>query len=102
MNLFKINGQCYLLIYRRPARTFKIVFIMKTSFNINELVMQELKREATSRKCTMSELAGTALRLLFQSRKRRVDFPPLPTFESTGALVDIANHETLYQGIEDC
>lgn len=73
---------------------------MKTTLDINDSVMQELKREATRRGCTMSELVETALRLLFQSRKRRVDLPPLPTFESGGALVDIADHEALYRAME--
>jgi hypothetical protein len=73
---------------------------MKTTLNIDNTVMQELKREAARRGCTMSELVETALRLLFQSRKRKADLPPLPTFESGGALVDIADRQALYQAME--
>lgn len=73
---------------------------MKTTLNIDKTVMQELKREAARRGCTMSELVETALRLLFQSRKKPANLPPLPTFESGGALVDIADRQALYQAME--
>ena len=73
---------------------------MKTTLNIEDSVIQELKREAARRGCTMSELVETALRLLLQSRKRKVVPPPLPTFESGGALVDIADREALYHAME--
>ena len=48
----------------------------------------------------MSELVETALRNLFQSRRKPVELSPLPTFNSGGALVDIADRDALYQAME--
>lgn len=73
---------------------------MKTTLNIDDTVMAQLKREAARQGRTMSELVETALRGLFQSRRKKDDLPPLPTFRSGGALVDIADREALYQAME--
>ncbi len=73
---------------------------MKTTLNIDETVMNQLKREAAREGRTMSELVETALRLLFQSRKSKGELPPLPTFKSGGALVDVADRDALYQAME--
>ena len=73
---------------------------MKTTLNIDDTVMAELKREAARQGRTMSELVETALRGLFQSRKKPKALPPLPTFDSGGALVDIADRDALYQAME--
>lgn len=73
---------------------------MKTTLNIDKTVMAELKREAARQGRTMSELVETALRLLLQSRPKRSAISPLPTFDSGGALVDIADREALYQAME--
>jgi len=70
---------------------------MKTRLNIDDTVMRQLKREAMRQGRTMSELVETALRLLFRSKKKPEDLPPLPIFHSGGALVDIADREALYQ-----
>jgi len=61
---------------------------MKTTLNIDATVMAKLKREAARQGRTMSELVETALRLLFRSQKKRADLRPLPTFHSSGTLVD--------------
>ena len=73
---------------------------MKTTLNIDDSVMTELKREAAARGQTMSELVETALRLLLAGRKKRSELPPLPSFRSHGALVDIADRDALYQAME--
>jgi hypothetical protein len=73
---------------------------MKTTLNIDDTVMAELKREAVRQGRTMSELVETALRLLLRSPRRRETIPPLPTFHSGGALVDIADRNALYQAME--
>jgi ribbon-helix-helix CopG family protein len=73
---------------------------MKTTLNIDDTVMAQLKREAARQGRTMSELVETALRLLFRSQKKRGDLPPLPTFQSGGALVDVADRDALYQAME--
>jgi hypothetical protein len=73
---------------------------MKTTLNINDTVMAELKREAARQDRTMSELVETALRLLLRSPRRRGIIPPLPAFHSEGALIDIADRDALYQAME--
>jgi hypothetical protein len=77
-----------------------MVFHMKTTLNIDKTVMTQLKQEAARQGRTMSELVETALRMLFQSRKRRGGIEPLPTFRSGGATVDIADREALYHAME--
>ena len=73
---------------------------MKTTLNIDETVIAQLKREAARQRRTMSELVETALRMLFQSTKKRGQLPTLPTFHSGGTLVDIAGRDALYQAME--
>ncbi|MGH7895883.1 MAG: ribbon-helix-helix protein, CopG family, partial [Candidatus Binatia bacterium] len=64
---------------------------MKTTLNIDASLVERLRKEAARQGRTMSELVEAALRLLFQMRKQRPDLPPLPTFASGGALVDVAD-----------
>ena len=73
---------------------------MKTTLNIDDTVMLQLKREAVRQGRTMSELVETALRGLFRSQRKTADLPPLPVFHSGGALVDVADRDALYQAME--
>jgi Arc/MetJ family transcription regulator len=73
---------------------------MKTTLNIDDTVMAELKREAARQGRTMSELVETALRLLLRSQRKRGSIPALPRFRSCGALVDVADRDALYQAME--
>jgi hypothetical protein len=73
---------------------------MKTTFDIDDMVMAQLRREAARQGRTMSELVEMALRLLFRSQRKREDLPPLPTFRSGGTLVDVADRDALYQAME--
>ncbi len=73
---------------------------MKTTLNIDDTVMAELKREAVRQGRTMSELVETALRLLFRSQRKREKIITLPSFHSGGTLVDIADRDALYQAME--
>ncbi|HEY1362451.1 MAG TPA: ribbon-helix-helix protein, CopG family [Xanthobacteraceae bacterium] len=73
---------------------------MKTTLNIDDTVMAELKREAARQGRTMSELVETALRLLLRSQRKRGRLPALPRFHSGGVLVDIAERDALYQAME--
>ena len=73
---------------------------MKTTLNIDETVMAQLRREAARQGRTMSELVETALRLLFQPTRRRGEVPKLPRFKSGGALVDVADRDALYHAME--
>ena len=75
-----------------------MVFHMKTTLNISDSVMEQLKREAIKQGRTMSELVESALRALFH-KKRPVskDLPELPEMDSGGARVNIANREILHE-----
>jgi hypothetical protein len=73
---------------------------MKTTLNIDDTVMAQLKREAARQGRTMSELVETALRMLFRTRKKTERLPPLPAFRSGGALVDVSDRDALYQAME--
>jgi len=74
--------------------------LMKTTLNIDDTVMRELKREAARQGRTMSELVETALRLLLRSQRKRGRIPALPTFRSGGILVDVGDRNALYQAME--
>lgn len=78
-----------------------MVFHMaKTTLNIDDTVMAQLRKESVRQGRTMSELVETALRLLFAPRPRRQGLPPLPSFRSGGALVDIDDRDALYRAME--
>ena len=73
---------------------------MKTTLNIDDKVMAELRREAARQGRTMSELVELALCLLLRAQRKRQKVVSLPTFHSGGALVDIADRDALYQAME--
>jgi hypothetical protein len=77
-----------------------MVFHMKTTLIIDDGVMMKLKRESVRSGRTMSELVETALRRFLQSRPGAVELSPLPSFNSGGALVDVADRESLYRAME--
>jgi hypothetical protein len=72
---------------------------MKTTFDIDEGVVTELRREAARQGRTMSEMVETALRLLLRSQRELEAIPALPTFRGGGALVDIADRDALLKVI---
>ena len=73
---------------------------MKTTLNIDDTVMAQLKREAVRQKRTMSDLVETALRNLFHRQQTSSETSPLPTFQSGGSFVDIGDRDALYQAME--
>jgi hypothetical protein len=73
---------------------------MKTTLNIDDAVIAQLKREAARQGRTMSELVETAVRMLFRTTKKREELPPLPMFRTGGMLVDVAKRDVLYQAME--
>ena len=73
---------------------------MKTTLNIDDSVIAELKREAARQGRTMSELVESALRLLLRAQRKREKIVALPTFRSGGTLVDIADRDALYHAME--
>lgn len=80
-----------------------MVFHMKTTLNIDDTVMSALRREAARTGRTMSELVETALRQLLQrpAATPAPPPPPLPSFDSGGARVDVADRDALYRAMED-
>ena len=73
---------------------------MKTTLNIDDTVMAQLKREAVRQKRTMSDLVETALRNLFHRQQTSSEISPLPTFTSGGSFVEIGDRDALYQAME--
>jgi metal-responsive CopG/Arc/MetJ family transcriptional regulator len=72
----------------------------RTTVNIDDNVMQRLKRESARQGRTMSEMIETAVRRLMSEQRPRAEIEPLPTFSSGGTLVDIADRDALYQAME--
>lgn len=77
-----------------------MVFHMKTTLNIDDQVMHRLRREAARTGRTMSELVETALRRLLDARPAPPPRTELPSFDSGGALVDVADRDALYRAME--
>lgn len=91
----KIND--FILTYNH---IYDMVFHMKTTLNISDAVMRQLKKESARQRRTMSELVESALRTLFQKHGVSQKLPPLPEFDSGGARVNVANREILYDVME--
>lgn len=75
-----------------------MVFHMKTTLNIDDSVMQRLREEAARQGRTMSELVEAGLRRVLEETATEppaVD-KPLPSWQSGGARVDIADREALH------
>jgi hypothetical protein len=77
-----------------------MVFHMKTTLNISEQIIKQLKQEAARTGKTMSELVELALRGLLSRPPRSQDLAELPVRNSGGARVNIANREALYDVME--
>lgn len=73
---------------------------MKTTLNIDDTVMAQLKREAARQDRTMSDLVETALRLFLRESRRRPELPPLPTFNGGAPLVDVEDRDALFDAME--
>lgn len=82
-----------------------MVIHMKTTLNIDDSVMQRLREEAPRRGTTMSALVEAGLRRVLAepatSGGEAEDLPPLPSWDSGGQLVDIANRDDLYRVMEE-
>ena len=78
-----------------------MVFHMKTTLNISDKVMRELKQEAARTGKTMSELVEAALRSALAKPKKTVHNVTLPAFRGGNPRVDISNRELLYEVMEE-
>jgi hypothetical protein len=70
---------------------------MKTTLNISDATMREVKREAARRRKTMSEMVDAALRTIVEPEKREGKLPPLPKLSGGGLQVDVADRDALYR-----
>ena len=76
------------------------VFHMKTTLQIDDGVMRDLKMRAARDGRTMSELVETALRRLLEERPAEKDLPPLPVMMAR-ELVDVSDRDALYRAMEE-
>ena len=84
--------------------TADMVFQMKTTLNIDDMVMQRLREEAARRGTTMSALVEAGLRRILNEDETvstsRDSLEPLPTWHCGEFLVDVSNREELYRVME--
>ena len=77
-----------------------MVIHMKTTLNISDTTMREVKREAARRRQTMSEVVEAALRTVVEPKRQATALPPLPAFRGGGLRVNVANRDALYSVME--
>jgi hypothetical protein len=76
-------------------------FRVKTTLEIPDHLMRQLKERAARDGKTMSELVEGALRTLLEHKAEARELPPLPTFKSGGFLVNIDNRAEWYDQLDD-
>jgi hypothetical protein len=74
---------------------------MKTTRNIDEAVMDPLRRASARMGRSMSELVETALRQLLQRRSVIPELTLLPKFKSGGALLDVADRSVFDRAMDE-
>jgi Arc/MetJ-type ribon-helix-helix transcriptional regulator len=77
-----------------------VVRMKKTTFVLDERVIDRVRREAARSGRTMSEIVEAAIRRLLDDRTPSEDLPDLPTFRSGGHLVDVSDRNALYSTSE--
>jgi plasmid stability protein len=79
-----------------------MVIHMKTTLNIDDTVMQQLREEAARQGRTMSELVEAGLRRVLDepTAGAKAPLPKLPRWRSGGARVDVADRDSLYEYME--
>lgn len=73
---------------------------MKTTLNIDDAVMRQLKVEAAKRGRTMSDLVESALRQFLEPTTVTRELPPLPSYHCGGILVDVDDRDALYDVLD--
>ena len=73
---------------------------MKTTVVLDDAVAKQLRKEAAQRQMSMSAIVEDALRRWFSQPKRRLELPPLPTFDGGGTALDVADRDALYEAME--
>ena len=78
---------------------------MKTTLNIDDTLMRELREEAARRGTTMSALVEAGLRRILEecapNSTVREPLPPLPTWHGGQMLVDVSKRDDLYRVMEE-
>jgi hypothetical protein len=74
---------------------------MRTTLNISDATMREVKREAARRQQTMSAMVEAALRTIIEPMQRGAKLPPLPEFGSGGLRVNVADRDALHNVMGD-
>ena len=78
-----------------------MVFHMKTTLNISDVVMKQLKQVAAQKGKTISELVEIALRTMLRNQKGPEKLRELPSFNGGEFLVDISNRNCLYDAMDN-
>lgn len=86
------------MTYTHPIH---MVFHMKTTLEIPEPLMRELKERAAREGVTMSSLVEGALRQLLGGASRPTVLPPLPAWRSGGFTVDVDRRASWLDQLED-
>ena len=73
---------------------------MKTTLNLDDRVMAELKREAARQQRTLSEMVEAAVRAFLRAQLSHPELVPLPSFAGGGTRVDIADRDALYHALQ--
>ena len=75
---------------------------MKTTLEIDDGLAQQLREEASRRDTTVSALVEEGLRHILEPSlpAEQEDLLLLPTWDSGGALVDVANREEQYEVLD--
>jgi hypothetical protein len=74
---------------------------MKTTLEIPDQLMRDLRELAARKGKTMSELVESALRTFLDEKPEPKELPPLPTFKSGGFLVNIDSRAEWYDQLDD-
>ncbi|MDE2670460.1 MAG: hypothetical protein OXI51_12475 [Chloroflexota bacterium] len=75
----------------------------KTTVNIEDALMDQLKEEAARRKTTMGALVDAGIRRILAEGEAPPpvgELPPLPIYDMGEPLVDIADREALYEVLD--
>ena len=75
---------------------------MKTTLEIDDGLARQLREEASRRDTTVSALVEEGLRHILEPSlpDEQEDLLLLPTWDSGGALVNVANREELYEVLD--
>jgi Arc/MetJ-type ribon-helix-helix transcriptional regulator len=74
---------------------------MKTTLEIPDHLMRELKERAAREGRTMSELVEAALRTLLDEKRAPAELPPLPTWNGGAPLINIDSRAEWYDQLDD-